>query len=74
MQVERFATELELLTAFSEAVLALDPDIVLGWEVQQGSLGYLVDRAAILEMPLLRAMSRTPEVGVQTHYYSLGFS
>ncbi len=62
MQVERFGSEADLLTGFSEAVLALDPDIIVGWEVQQGSIGYLVDRAAILEMPLLRAMSRTPEV------------
>ena len=62
MQIERFGSEAELLTGFSEAVLALDPDIIVGWEVQQGSVGYLVDRAAILEMPLLRAMSRTPEV------------
>ena len=62
MQVESFSSEQDLLNAFSEAVLALDPDILVGWEVQQGSLGYLVDRAALLEMPLLRAISRTPEV------------
>lgn len=60
--MEVFASELDLLTAFSQAVLALDPDIILGWEIQQGSVGYLVDRAALLEMPLLRAVSRTPEV------------
>ena len=55
------------------AVRALDPDILLGWEVQQGSLGYLVDRAALLELPLLRAASRTPEVSHPHHPSTLAF-
>ncbi len=60
--MEVFGSEQELLAAFTQAVLSLDPDVVLGWEIQQSSLGYLVDRAALLEIPLLRAISRTPEV------------
>ncbi|KAK9829480.1 hypothetical protein WJX72_006119 [[Myrmecia] bisecta] len=40
---------------------ALDPDIVLGFEVQKGSLGYLADRAATMDKPLLRQISRLPE-------------
>ena len=56
-----------MLEAFVGAVRALDPDILLGWEVQQGSLGYLVDRAALLELPLLRAASRTPEASHPHH-------
>ena len=73
MQVERFGSEADLLTGFSEAVLALDPDIIVGWEVQQGSIGFLVDRAAILEIQLLRAMSRTPEVHFQAGTLSKSF-
>ena len=61
-QVERQATEEALVDALVEAVRALDPDIILGWEVQQGSLGYLVDRAAQAERPLLQQLSRTPSV------------
>ncbi len=65
-QVTLFDSEAALLDGFVAAVHALDPDIVLGFEVQQGSLGFLVDRAATLErpLPLLRELSRTPEVPV----------
>ena len=33
-----------MLEAFADAVVSLDPDIVMGWEMQKGSLGYLKDR------------------------------
>ena len=62
MQVEVFQSEQKLLEGFVDAVQALDPDIVLGFEVQKGSLGYLADRAATMEIPLLKLVSRTPEV------------
>ncbi|KAK9800905.1 hypothetical protein WJX73_009136 [Symbiochloris irregularis] len=61
IQVERHATEEALLDALVEAVRSLDPDIILGWEVQQGSLGYLADRAALSDRPLLQQVSRTPQ-------------
>ena len=62
--MEAFESENALLDAFVEAVRALDPDILVGFEVQQGSLGFLVDRASTLERPdpLLRQLSRTPQV------------
>ena len=62
VQVEVFQSEKALLEAFIEAVQALDPDIILGFEVQKGSLGYLADRAATMDLPLLKLVSRTPEV------------
>jgi len=42
----------------------LDPDILLGWDVQMSSLGYLQDRAVQLgeREPLLRRLSRTPDL------------
>lgn len=61
-QVEVFQSEKALLEAFTEATQALDPDIILGFEVQKGSLGYLADRAATMDLPLLKLVSRTPEV------------
>ena len=64
VQVEVFKSEQALLEAFVEATQSLDPDIVLGFEVQKGSLGYLADRAATMEMALLKLVSRTPEVYV----------
>lgn len=57
-----FKSEQALLEGFVDAVQALDPDIVLGFEVQKGSLGYLADRAASMEIGLLKLVSRTPEV------------
>jgi hypothetical protein len=60
-QVEVFGSEAALLDAFVDAVQCLDPDILLGFEVQRASLGYLCDRAAALGRPrLLRALSRLP--------------
>ncbi|KAK9818869.1 hypothetical protein WJX74_003598 [Apatococcus lobatus] len=63
IQNEVHATEELLLDAFTEALRALDPDIIVGFEVQKGSLGYLADRAAALERTsLLREVSRVPEL------------
>ena len=62
-QIERFSSESDLFDAVVNAVRSLDPDIVMGWEVQKDSLGYFSDRAALaLERPhLLRELSRMPE-------------
>lgn len=61
-QVQVFSTELALLEAFIDAVVSLDPDIVVGYDLQKESLGYVVDRAGQYGLPLLRRVSRTPEV------------
>ena len=45
-QVEVYRDERTMLEQFAEAVVSLDPDIVLGWEMQRASLGYLKDRWA----------------------------
>ena len=37
-----------------------DPDILLGWDVQGGSLGHLAERAGHLGIHLLKSISRTP--------------
>ncbi|GAX80194.1 hypothetical protein CEUSTIGMA_g7632.t1 [Chlamydomonas eustigma] len=60
-QVEYFKDETAMLEAFCQAVLTLDPDVIMGWEMQKGSLGYLAERANVLSLNLLRKMSRTPE-------------
>jgi DNA polymerase zeta len=62
VQTEVYITEAALLNAFVNAVQALDPDIIVGFEVQKGSLGYLCDRANTLERSILRLISRSPEV------------
>lgn len=61
-QIERFPTEAALFDAVIAAVRALDPDIVLGYEIQKESLGYLSDRAAVAfqRTSLLKELSRMP--------------
>lgn len=49
-----YSGEKELLQGFIESVISLDPDIIMGFEVQKDSIGYLVDRANVLEINLLR--------------------
>ena len=61
--VHSLPTESALLHAVVAAVRALDPDILIGFEVQGGSLGYLRDRCEHLRgghEGLLAALSRTP--------------
>ena len=60
--------EAALFDVFITLVKAMDPDIMLGYDVHSGSLGYLEQRHAVLQagkdrrtvVPLLRAVSRTP--------------
>jgi DNA polymerase zeta len=40
------------------AICSIDPDIVVGWEIQLGSLGFLAERAAHLGVGLLKRISR----------------
>ncbi|KAI3448610.1 hypothetical protein Pfo_005275 [Paulownia fortunei] len=55
-----FTEELQLLNHFTKVVRASDPDVLMGWDVQSGSLGFLAERAAHLGVSLLNNISRTP--------------
>ncbi|PKA58464.1 DNA polymerase delta catalytic subunit [Apostasia shenzhenica] len=55
-----FTEEKLLLQQFVWIITSLDPDILMGWEIQGGSLGYLAERALHLGLNLLRKISRTP--------------
>ncbi|XP_071725509.1 DNA polymerase zeta catalytic subunit [Rutidosis leptorrhynchoides] len=52
--------ENQLFNEFMKLVSILDPDILMGWDVQGGSLGFLAERAAFLGIGLLNKISRTP--------------
>lgn len=41
-------------------ISSVDPDVLMGWEIQGGSLGFLAERAAHLGISLLKNISRTP--------------
>ncbi|XP_050223350.1 DNA polymerase zeta catalytic subunit [Mercurialis annua] len=55
-----FPEEVLLLSQFIRIINSYDPDILMGWDVQGGSLGYLAERAAHLGIGLLNEISRTP--------------
>ncbi|KAJ4968098.1 hypothetical protein NE237_014799 [Protea cynaroides] len=52
--------EKQLFYHFVQIIGSLDPDILMGWEMQGGSLGFLAERAAHLGVRLLNQISRTP--------------
>ncbi|KAF3967331.1 hypothetical protein CMV_008664 [Castanea mollissima] len=55
-----FSEEKYLLSHFMKIVCSFDPDIIMGWDIQGGSLGFLVERASHLDIGLLNNISRTP--------------
>eukprot|EP00897_Mesotaenium_endlicherianum_P009916 jgi/Mesen1/8953/ME000056S08359 len=59
-QMAAFPSEAALFQALVALVRAYDPDILVGWEVQGASLGFLAERAAALGIGLLKQLSRTP--------------
>lgn len=46
--------------------LRFDPDILVGYEVQMHSWGYLVQRAAVLGVGLCQQLSRVPGITICT--------
>ncbi|KAH9622617.1 hypothetical protein KSS87_013140 [Heliosperma pusillum] len=52
--------EIELLDQFIKLVRSIDPDILMGWDVQGGSLGFLAERATCIGVSLISRISRTP--------------
>lgn len=59
-RVVGFPEEEPLLSYFVKIVYSFDPDVLIGWDVQVGSLGFLAQRAAHLGIGLLNNISRTP--------------
>ena len=55
-----FSEEKYLFSHFMKIVWSSDPDIIMGWDIQGGSLGFLAERASHLGIGLLNNISRTP--------------
>ncbi|GMI88783.1 recovery protein 3 [Hibiscus trionum] len=55
-----FNEEKHLFGQFMDILCSLDPDILMGWDVQGCSLGFLAERASYLGIGLLNKISRTP--------------
>ena len=65
-------TERALLLAVAAVVARHDPDILVGWDIQRGSLGYVLERAGVLGLPLLKLMARAPAAGNESSDDSWG--
>ncbi|PSS24580.1 DNA polymerase zeta catalytic subunit like [Actinidia chinensis var. chinensis] len=52
--------EKHLFSHFMNIICSIDPDIIMGWDIQGSSLGYLAERALHLGIRLLNGLSRTP--------------
>ncbi|GAU11517.1 hypothetical protein TSUD_345070 [Trifolium subterraneum] len=59
-KVLNFTDEKHLFKEFMKIVSSSDPDILMGWDIQGGSLGFLAERASHLGLGLLNDLSRTP--------------
>ncbi|RZS17200.1 hypothetical protein BHM03_00049311, partial [Ensete ventricosum] len=49
-----------LIRGVNDELQRFDPDILMGWEIQGGSLGFIAERAGYLGINLLKSISRTP--------------
>ncbi|XP_078398728.1 DNA polymerase zeta catalytic subunit isoform X1 [Cetorhinus maximus] len=61
LQISYVNDEKELFQELINNIRRYDPDILLGYEVQMHSWGYLFQRAAALEFGLCRMISRIPD-------------
>ncbi|OMO99194.1 hypothetical protein COLO4_13444 [Corchorus olitorius] len=59
-KVLAFSEEKHLFGHFTKILCSLDPDVVMGWDIQGSSLGFLAERAAYLGIGLLNKISRIP--------------
>ncbi|GMY18871.1 DNA polymerase zeta catalytic subunit, partial [Fagus crenata] len=55
-----FSEEKYLFSHFMKIVCSSDSDIIMGWDIQGGSLGFLAERASHLGIGLLNNISQTP--------------
>eukprot|EP00062_Callorhinchus_milii_P009320 gi/632952995/ref/XP_007892154.1/ PREDICTED: DNA polymerase zeta catalytic subunit [Callorhinchus milii] len=61
LEVTYVNDEKELFQELLNLIRRYDPDILLGYEVQMHSWGYLLQRAAVLEVHLCQMISRIPD-------------
>ncbi|KAJ6604659.1 hypothetical protein DFH09DRAFT_1242601 [Mycena vulgaris] len=59
-KIDAVATELDLLNQVVDIVVHLDPDIVVGWEIQASSWGYLNERGHQYGLDIADLICRAP--------------
>ena len=61
-------TENELFVALIDAVREVDPDVLVGYETQRSSWGFLCRRATILNINLAAQLSRMPTAATDSRF------
>ncbi|XP_066919058.1 uncharacterized protein [Clytia hemisphaerica] len=60
-QQRTFKQEKDMLLEFAAFIRELDPDIIMGYEVQMMSWGYVIERGAVLDLNMCHLLSRIME-------------
>nr|XP_058939568.1 DNA polymerase zeta catalytic subunit isoform X7 [Kogia breviceps] len=68
LEVTYAADEKALFQEIAHIIKRYDPDILLGYEIQMHSWGYLLQRAAALSVDLCQMISRVPDDKVENRF------
>lgn len=68
LEVTYAADEKALFQEITDIIKRYDPDILLGYEVQMHSWGYLLQRAAALSVDLCQMISRVPDDKIENRF------
>nr|KAF6462930.1 REV3 like, DNA directed polymerase zeta catalytic subunit [Molossus molossus] len=68
LQVTYAADEKALFREIADIIKRYDPDILLGYEIQMHSWGYLLQRAAALSVDLCQMISRVPDDKIENRF------
>ncbi|XP_066229553.1 DNA polymerase zeta catalytic subunit isoform X2 [Saccopteryx leptura] len=70
LEVTYAADEKALFQEIADIIKRYDPDILLGYEIQMHSWGYLLQRAAALSVDLCQMISRVPDDKIENRFAS----
>ncbi|XP_058514090.1 DNA polymerase zeta catalytic subunit isoform X2 [Ochotona princeps] len=70
LEVTYAADEKALFQEIASIIKRYDPDILLGYEIQMHSWGYLLQRAAALSVDLCQMISRVPDDKIENRFAS----
>ncbi|XP_023605887.1 DNA polymerase zeta catalytic subunit isoform X8 [Myotis lucifugus] len=68
LEVTYAADEKGLFQEIADIIKRYDPDILLGYEIQMHSWGYLLQRAAALSVDLCQMISRVPDDKIENRF------
>ncbi|KAK2505421.1 hypothetical protein MC885_016958 [Smutsia gigantea] len=68
LEVTYAADEKALFQEIADIIKRYDPDILLGYEIQMHSWGYLLQRAAALSVDLCQMISRVPDDRIENRF------